>query len=119
MPTDSPAPNLDRLQDSPPEEDQQTTQNYQKEVDAYWADARQQDNKDRDQDRAQRKQYSSRLFWLVVGWLFAVGGILLLSGFGAWGFQLTEVVLGTLIGTTTASVLGLFTIVVRYLFPHR
>ena len=74
---------------------------------------------DLEQDRAQRKQYSARLFWLVVGWLFAVGGVLLLHGFSAWSFELSEIVLTTLISTTTVSVLGLFTIVARYLFPNR
>ena len=75
--------------------------------------------KDLQQDRGQRKRYSDRLFWLVVVWLAVIGAIVLLHGFHAIPFQLSTTVLATLIGSTTASVLGLFAIVANYLFPRR
>jgi hypothetical protein len=71
------------------------------------------------QDRGQRKTYSDRLFWLVVCWLVGVGYIVLLHGNQWIPFQLSPAVLGTLIGSTTVSVIGLFVIVANYLFPKR
>lgn len=71
------------------------------------------------QDRDQRKKYSDRLFKLVVGWLCAIGVIILLHGFSCIPFNLSVAVLSTIIGSTTASVLGLFVIVANYLFPPR
>lgn len=43
----------------------------------------------------------------------------LMHGFTAIPFTLSAAVLSTLIGSTTASVLGLFAIVANYLFPKR
>ena len=45
--------------------------------------------------------------------------ILLMHGFSFIPFELSVAVLTTLIGSTTASVLGLFAIVANYLFPKR
>ncbi len=42
-----------------------------------------------------------------------------MHGFTAIPFTLSAAVLSTLIGSTTASVLGLFAIVANYLFPKR
>ena len=118
MPTQ--LPDLDQLRDSVPEEpDPQAVASFNAEGKAIENDLRREEVASLRQDRDQRKQYSSRLFWLVVGWLIAVGGVLLLHGFNVWSFELTEIVLTTLISTTTASVLGLFTIVARYLFRER
>ena len=74
---------------------------------------------DLQQDRDQRRKYSDRLFRLIVTWLVAVGAVLLLHGFTDVRFALAVPVLTTLIGATTASVLGLFAIVANYLFPKR
>ena len=71
------------------------------------------------QDRDQRKEYGNRLFLLVVGWLASIGLIVFLHGFSHVPFELSVTVLTTLIGSTTASVLGLFVIVANYLFPKR
>ena len=71
------------------------------------------------QDRRQRKDYGARLFRLIVGWLIAVGVIVLLHGFACVPFKLSGVELTALIGSTTVSVLGLFAIVANYLFPKR
>ena len=74
---------------------------------------------DRAQDRNQRKTYGSRLFWLIIIWLIVSGLIVLLQGFSFVPFKLSVTVLTTLIGSTTASVLGLFAIVANYLFSKR
>lgn len=71
------------------------------------------------QDREQRKTYADRLFRLVAVWLVVNGLIVFLHGFGHVPFTLSGAVLTTLIGSTTASVLGLFAIVANYLFPKR
>lgn len=71
------------------------------------------------QDRAQRKWFSIALFLLVTLWLTAVLIILGFDGGSKDSFMLSDIVLTTLVGTTTASVLGLFLVVANYLFPKR
>ena len=63
------------------------------------------------QNRVERKAYAACLYWLVAVWL--------LQGFGFRSFGLSDVVLGTLIGSTSVSVIGLFATVSKYLFPKR
>jgi hypothetical protein len=71
------------------------------------------------QDIAERKLYAGRCFWLVAIWLALIGLIIFLQGFGIGNFALPTSVLITLIGSTTGSVVGIFLIVTRYLFPRR
>ena len=71
------------------------------------------------QDRDQRKQYAKNLFLLMVWWLIIVGGIVISNGAKGVPFKLSDFVLNTLIGTSTASILGLFAIVAKYLFHRR
>ncbi len=74
-----------------------------------------------EQDREERKKYAHRVFCLVVGWLATIGVIVGLQGFKTswYSFELPTSVLITLIGSTTASVVGIFLIVATYLFPKR
>ncbi len=69
------------------------------------------------QDRKLRDLYSHRLFWLVASWLGVVAIVLLLNGFHVVPFHLSDNVLTALLGTATASVIGLLVIVAKYLFP--
>ena len=58
---------------------------------------------------------------MVVIWLLGIAAFLLLDGFwSAYNSKpfLSDAVILALIGGTTASVLGLFTIVANYLFPQ-
>lgn len=89
------------------------------------------------QDIKARKKYATNIFRLIVWWLLAISAVIFFQGFlsdqtaywmiGYRGFvleafpkfRLSDPVLLALIGGTTASVLGLFVIVVRYLFPNR
>lgn len=64
-----------------------------------------------------RKAYANKIFKLVVFWLIGVVAVILLSGFGPFGFLLDDKVLLALIGGTTLNVLGIFTIVANFLFP--
>ena len=72
---------------------------------------------DRRQDRAERKIYASKLFWLVACWMLAVFSILLLQGFKV--FQLENTVLVALLSTTSVNMIGLFVIVTKYLFSEK
>jgi hypothetical protein len=71
------------------------------------------------QDIDKRRKYADSLWYLVVFWLIGIAGFLLLDGFWTT-FQkqpfLQDAVILALIGGTTITVLGLFTIVVTYLF---
>jgi hypothetical protein len=75
------------------------------------------------QDIDERRKYAHRIFCLIVGWLIAVALILLLQGFHdllcGVTFNLPVPVLLATIGGTTASILGIFIIVAKYLFPNR
>lgn len=76
--------------------------------------------KDLRQDRDERKSYASKLYWLVLIWLVVILFILVLQGLRKFSFQLSDVVLVTLITTTTANVAAFFLVVVQYLFrPKR
>lgn len=97
------------------------------------------DYRDKRTEVQNRSTYTNRLYWLMVGWMVVVLGIILLTGLkhpelrkdetGAFvplhwydwfvAFDLPEGVLLALIGGTTANVIGLFLVVARYLFPRR
>ena len=70
------------------------------------------------QDLGERKKYAKFTFSLVAGWLIFIAVIILLQGFGAWGFSLDYKIIIAVIGGTTTSTVGIFLIVARYLF-HR
>ena len=70
-------------------------------------------------DRNLRNKYSKRVYWFMLGWSVFVGLVTLLHGFGLCGFQLPDIVMATLVGSTTISVLGLVGFVVKGLFPSR
>ena len=71
------------------------------------------------QDREQRKKYSESIFHLVVAWLVVLALIVVMDGACCVRFQVSERVLLALIGSTTASIFGLFYVVTKYLFPKR
>ena len=75
--------------------------------------------KSREQDIEHREKYANRLFWFVAVWVGLMLIIVLLEGSELVPFDLSDTVLTTLIGATTANVLGLFAIVANYLFPKR
>ncbi len=77
------------------------------------------------QELEQRERYAGRVYRMIVAWLVSILAITLLQGFrGLHGFtrgrfHLSDSVVLGLIGGTTVTVLGLFVIVVRNLFPRR
>ncbi len=76
------------------------------------------ENKGDSQDRDQRKAFAERIFSFVCYYMFSVFFILFLCG-SPNRFNLSDTVLVTLLGTTTANVIGLFVIVVKYLFSRK
>lgn len=66
-----------------------------------------------------RKRYTGRLFWLIVLWLVAVITFVTLTGAWKAGFSLSDSVLIAFITSTTVSVLGLFVLVAKWLYPSQ
>jgi len=64
-----------------------------------------------------RKEYTDCIFTLTVLWLVAVAAAIAFSGFG-WGFILPDSVMIAFISSTTVTVVGLFVIVAKWLFPN-
>jgi hypothetical protein len=76
-----------------------------------------------EQDLKLREAFAWDIFYLIVAWLILIFLILLLEAFSATlcghTFKLSDTIIVALIGGTTVNVLGIFIIVVRYLFPQR
>jgi hypothetical protein len=62
-----------------------------------------------------REKLAGRLFWLTLSWVAAIFAVILLQGFCPY-FDLHDSVLIAFIGGTTANVIGLLAVVVRYFF---
>lgn len=89
------------------------------------------DRQDAEQARDQRREYARKIFVLVSVWLSAITYIVLAQGFGygstfwlAWffgvaKFNLSDSVMIALLTTSTATVIGIFVVVVRNLFPRK
>ena len=75
--------------------------------------------KSQQQDRDQRKDFALRIFNFVSLYMFGVFLLLVMSGIGTNDFHLSDMVLVTLLGTTTATVIGVFNFVARYLFHNK
>ena len=66
--------------------------------------------------RGLRKTYAGRVYWFLVIWCLLLLIILVFQGFSISGFILSEATMVTLVGGTTASVIGLVGFIVRGLF---
>ena len=64
-----------------------------------------------------RKQYVGRLFWLITAWLGVVIALVALTATLKNTFTLADSVLIAFITSTTVSVIALFVIVAKWLFP--
>ena len=76
------------------------------------------ENDDFAQNIRLRREFARKLFKLACWWVLGILGILIANGIlSARGLSfLSDAVLLTLIGSTTVNIIGLFTLVVRYLF---
>lgn len=70
----------------------------------------------RRQDRLQRKIYADNIFTFLCFYMIIVFVILYKHGCLFNGFELSNSVVIALITTTTANIIGIFVLVVRYLF---
>ena len=80
--------------------------------------AREGENAGDDQDRQQRKEFADKIFDFVRNYMLFVCVVLFLKGITSQ-FYLSDAVIITLLGTTTANVIGIWIIVVTYLFSRK
>lgn len=80
--------------------------------------AREGENAGDDQDRQQRKEFADKIFDFVRNYMLFVCVVLFLKGITSQ-FYLSDSVIITLLGTTTANVIGILIIVVTYLFSRK
>lgn len=76
------------------------------------------ENKGDAQDREQRKDFADRIFSFVCNYMIFVCIVLFLKA-STPQFYLSDNVIITLLGTTTANVIGILIIVVTYLFSRK
>jgi hypothetical protein len=93
--------------------------NTQAEEDDLDREAKRLENEHARQHLELRKTFSSRIYILMCVYLGFVALIVLACAGNKCPLKLSDKVLITLLTTTTASVLGLFTIVTRNLFPNK
>ena len=80
--------------------------------------AREGENAGDDQDRQQRKEFADKIFDFVRNYMLFVCVVLFLKGITSQ-FYISDAVIITLLGTTTANVIGILIIVVTYLFSRK
>ena len=75
----------------------------------------------RKQDRQQRKEFASKIFYFLCVYMIVVFVLLLFSGIHGQGlcFHLDDKVLLTLLTTTTINMISIFIVVAKYLFPNK
>jgi hypothetical protein len=71
------------------------------------------------QDITARRKYAFRVFLLVIGWILGVYLLLVFQGFGFHQFRLADNILLAAVGSTTANIIGILLIIVKYLFSGR
>lgn len=113
-----PSPNTSLKETIPDAETKMEEMDYEKEAKKYNAEISKLQWKSFKQDIKERKKYANKIYDLISWWLFCIGMIVFLQGFLAqYGtFNLSDKVLIALITGTTINVLGLFIIVINYLF---
>jgi hypothetical protein len=82
-------------------------------VNAKWIE-----NQSRIQDIEQRKQFADKIYKLVSVYLVIVGILIVLNACPIC-FHISDVILGTILGTTTANILAIFHFVAKYLFSEK
>ena len=90
----------------------------QEEERQYRAERQRLANRDIEQNIALRQRYANRAYCMALSWLVFVAGVLVVSRLRiSRVVPFSDAVLITLITTSTVNVLGLFVIVLKYLFP--
>ena len=91
------------------------------EIDALQTenDIRKEELKGKIQDREQRKEFGIKIYHFLCFYLSSVLFLIILSATPLIKFELTEAIIITLLTTTTANIIGIFILVVKYLFATR
>lgn len=76
------------------------------------------DIKDKEVDIDLKERYGNTILNILIGWLVFVG-LILLSQLGPVSYKLSNEVLITLITTSTANIIALPVIILKYLFPKK
>lgn len=76
------------------------------------------DIKDKEVDIDLKERYGNTILNILIGWLVFVG-LILLSQLGPVSYKLSDEVLITLITTSTANIIALPVIILKYLFPKK
>lgn len=111
------------VEDELPEDDDELgeylaeAQEFEEDAEALRLEDRRELLKGRKQDRRERKRYAELVFRLVCWWLAGVMALVCAAGFET--VHLEEAVLLAIVGSTTASVVAIFVVVAKYLFPPR
>jgi len=79
-------------------------------------DGLREDNRNKKANRRLRWRYAKWVFRYLVWYSIFAAGVVLLHGFGLLGFELPEIALGALVGSTAVSAIGLVASVVSGLF---
>ena len=82
-------------------------------------EARRVENESESQNKEQRKDFAERIYSFASIYMLGVFLILFIVGTETTNFYLSDNVLITLLGTTTANVIGILIIVVTYLFSRK
>jgi hypothetical protein len=75
--------------------------------------------KDHQQDISLKKKYADWLLGAVIGQLFIANAVFVTYAWAGKGWNLDAVVIDVWLGATLVQVIGVVTIVTRYLFPRR
>ena len=91
------------------------------EIDALQTenDIRKEELKGKIQDREQRKEFAIKIYHFLCFYLSSVLFLIILSATPLIKVELTEAIIITLWTTTTANIIGIFILVVKYLFATR
>jgi hypothetical protein len=77
------------------------------------------DNRNKKANRRLRWRYAKWVFRYLVWYSVFAGAVIVAHGFKLWGFQLPEIALGALVGSTAVSAIGLVASVVTGLFKSQ
>jgi len=72
--------------------------------------------KSKEQDREQRKEFAIKIYQFLLFYLSCVLLLIILCSSTVFDFEMTEAVIIALLTTTTANVISIFILVVKYLF---
>jgi hypothetical protein len=77
------------------------------------------DNQQKFENLSARKKYASRLFILLCTWITLTYITVLASGHQTCPVKLSDAVLIALITSGTVNIIGMFAVVLNYLFPNK